>query len=105
MLTEKAILKTETVFSEDRRHRYLLRKEWDTKKPKATIIMTNPSSANLMTMDYTQRPFPSIIIETWRGTLFFCSINLFLVISDILAPEQFTRQGFYEVGLRETDSF
>ena len=53
MLTEKAILKTETVFSEDRRHRYLLRKEWDTKKPKATIIMTNPSSADLMTMDYT----------------------------------------------------
>mgnify|MGYP000844292931 FL=1 len=53
MLTEKAILKTETVFSEDRRHRYLLRKEWDTKKPRATIVMTNPSSADLMTMDYT----------------------------------------------------
>ena len=53
MLTEKAILKTETVFSEDRRHRYLLRKEWDTKKPRATIVMTNPSSADLMIMDYT----------------------------------------------------
>lgn len=53
MLTEKAILKTETVFSEDRHHRYLLRKEWDTKKPRATIVMTNPSSADLMTMDYT----------------------------------------------------
>lgn len=53
MLTEKVLLKTETVFSDDRRNRYLLRKEWDTKKPRATIIMTNPSAADLMTMDYT----------------------------------------------------
>ena len=53
MLTEKVMLKTETVFSDDRLNRYLLRKEWDTKKPRATIIMTNPSAADLMTMDYT----------------------------------------------------
>ena len=53
MLTEKVLLKTETVFSDDRRNRYLLRKEWDAKKPRATIIMTNPSAADLMTMDYT----------------------------------------------------
>lgn len=53
MFTEKVLLKTETVFSDDRRNRYLLRKEWDTKKPRATIIMTNPSAADLMTMDYT----------------------------------------------------
>ena len=53
MLTEKVLLKTETVFSDDRRNRYLLRKEWDAKKPRAKIIMTNPSAADLMTMDYT----------------------------------------------------
>lgn len=53
MLTEKLILKTETVFSDDRCNRYLLRKEWDAKKPKATIIMTNPSDADLITIDYT----------------------------------------------------
>ena len=53
MLTEKVMLKTETVFSDDRLNRYLLRKEWDTKKPRATIIMTNPSATDLMTMDYT----------------------------------------------------
>jgi hypothetical protein len=53
MLTEKAIIKTETIFSDDRSHRYLLRREWDSKKPKATIIMTNPSTAGIMMMDYT----------------------------------------------------
>lgn len=35
MLTEKVLTKTETIFSDDRLKRYLLRKEWDTKKPKA----------------------------------------------------------------------
>jgi hypothetical protein len=53
MYTEKAVMKMEAVFSDDRLHRYLLRKEWDAKKPKATIIMTNPSTAGSMTMDYT----------------------------------------------------
>jgi hypothetical protein len=53
MLTEKAVVKTEAIFSDDRKHRYLLKKEWDTKKPKATIIMTNPSTADMLTMDYT----------------------------------------------------
>jgi hypothetical protein len=53
MLTEKAVLKTETVFSDDRRKRYLLRKEWEAKAPKATVIMTNPSTADTLMMDYT----------------------------------------------------
>ena len=53
MLTEKGVMKTETIFSDDRKHRYLLRKEWEAKKPKATIIMTNPSTADISMMDYT----------------------------------------------------
>jgi hypothetical protein len=53
MQTDKATVKTEAVFSDDRKHRYILRKEWDTKKPKATIIMTNPSTADMLMMDYT----------------------------------------------------
>ena len=55
MLTEKVLLKTETIFSDDRLNRYLLRKEWDTKKPKATIIMTNPSAADLR-INYSALP-------------------------------------------------
>ena len=53
MLTEKITMRTETVFSDDRLNRYLLRREWDNKKPRATIIMTNPSAADLLTLDYT----------------------------------------------------
>jgi hypothetical protein len=53
MQVEKSIMKTEAMFSDDRTHRYLLRKEWDAKKKKAVVIMTNPSTADTFTMDYT----------------------------------------------------
>ena len=78
MLTDKAILKTETIFSDDRLHRYLLRKEWDTKKPKATIIMTNPSSADLMTMDYTTLYIMNNVVN-----LDFGSIDIVNMVSKI----------------------
>jgi hypothetical protein len=53
MLHEKSTMLTEAIFSDDRQQRYLLRKEWDTDKPKATIIMTNPSTADINRLDYT----------------------------------------------------
>ena len=53
MQTESITMKTETIFSDDRRHRYLLRKEWDASKTSAAIIMTNASTADLLTLDYT----------------------------------------------------
>jgi hypothetical protein len=69
MLTEKAILKTEAAFSEDRRHRYILRKEWGNKRPKATIIMTNPSTADLLNMDYTTLYIMNNIVKLDFGTV------------------------------------
>jgi hypothetical protein len=53
MQVEKSVMKTEATFSDDKSHRYLLRKEWDSKKKKAVIIMTNPSTADTFTLDYT----------------------------------------------------
>jgi hypothetical protein len=66
---DKAILKTEVAFSDDRRYRYILRKEWDTKKPKATIIMTNPSTADLLAMDYTTLYIMNNVIKLDFGTI------------------------------------
>lgn len=53
MLTDRAVVKSEVIYSDDRQHRYLLRKEWEPKKPKATIIMTNPSTADILLIDHT----------------------------------------------------
>ena len=69
MHTEKATVKTEAVFSEDRRHRYLLRKEWDAKRPKATIIMTNPSTADMLMMDYTTLYIMNNIVRLDFGSI------------------------------------
>jgi hypothetical protein len=69
MQADKAVLKTEAVFSDDRRHRYILRKEWDAKKPKATIIMTNPSTADMLMMDYTTLYIMNNIVRLDFGTV------------------------------------
>ena len=69
MLTEKATVKTEAIFSEDRRRRYLLRKEWEAKKPKATIIMTNPSTADMLTIDYTTLYIMNNIVKLDFGSI------------------------------------
>lgn len=50
---EKSMVKTEAIFSEDRQHRYLLRKEWDKNKKKAMVMMVSPSYADAVLMDTT----------------------------------------------------
>ncbi len=53
LISEKIIIKTEVTFSEDKKHRYLLRKEWNKTKKKAMVIMINPSSADEVLIDHT----------------------------------------------------
>jgi hypothetical protein len=69
MQTDKAVLKTEAIFSDDKKQRYLLRKEWDAKKLKATIIMTNPSTADMFVMDYTTLYIMNNIVKLDFGTV------------------------------------
>jgi hypothetical protein len=51
--TEKSVMRTEVVFSDDREQRYLLRKEWDKTKKKAMVLMICPSYANEILIDMT----------------------------------------------------
>ena len=53
MISEKLLMRTEAVYSDDKTRRYLLHREWDAKKPKALIIMTNPSTAGAIALDFT----------------------------------------------------
>ena len=53
MITENGTMKTSAKFSDDREYRFLLRKEWDDTKPKAVVIMTNPSMADMIALDFT----------------------------------------------------
>ena len=53
MIVEKTILKTEANFSDDKKQRYLLRKEWDKSKDRACVLMINPSDADGIVIDLT----------------------------------------------------
>ena len=53
MIIEKSVMKTEAKFSDDKEYRYILSKEWNNKKPRAMVIMTNPSSAGEVVLDLT----------------------------------------------------
>ena len=46
MLEETTIIKSKAIFSDDKEHRLLLRKEWNSEKPSAMVIMINPNTAN-----------------------------------------------------------
>ena len=53
MITEQGTLTTEVIFNETKTERYLLRKVWDETKPTITLIMTNPSMADVVIVDMT----------------------------------------------------
>lgn len=53
-MLEKCSIKTETIYNDDKTHRYSLRKVWDHSKPSAAIIMISPSDkANIVCCDVT----------------------------------------------------
>ena len=52
-MTEKDTIRCESVFNEDRTHRYLWKRVWDKDKHLAAVIMLNPCMADNLTMDTT----------------------------------------------------
>ncbi len=69
MQTEKMLVRTEAVYSDDRTRRYLLLREWDAKKPKALIIMTNPSIAGTIALDFTTMYILNNITQLGYGSV------------------------------------
>ncbi len=53
MLEETTIIKSKAIFSDDKEHRLLLRKEWNREKPSAMVIMINPNTADTVNFDMT----------------------------------------------------
>lgn len=53
MKTEESIIKTQAIFNKDKTHRTLLKKTWNEEQPTAAILMTNPSKADILVLDFT----------------------------------------------------
>ncbi|CBH22642.1 conserved protein of unknown function [Acetoanaerobium sticklandii] len=53
MKLEKATIKTEACFSDNKQHRFYMKKVWDSKKSSALVLMLSAGSCNGLTMDYS----------------------------------------------------
>ena len=53
MITERTNIRMDSTFSDDRKHRFLLRRSWAKEGKIATVIMINPSDADYLITDVT----------------------------------------------------
>ena len=79
MKTETANIKSKALFSDDRMHRLLLRKEWDKTKKTAMIIMINPNTADTLNMDLT-----TMLVINNLNELGFGCVNITNLYSKIM---------------------
>lgn len=89
-------IKTTAIFSKDKKNRYVLKMEWDDKKPKACIIMTYPSTADEYFIDQTTMLTRNNAVKQGYGSIsivnLFCSLdankpNSDRINSSVLAEE------------------
>lgn len=53
-MVKKSIIRTESLYNEDKSHRFSLKKSWDNSKPSACIVMISPSTnADSVCLDMT----------------------------------------------------
>lgn len=78
----QSILETEAIFSDDKQHRYLLKKTWDKEKKVLTIITMYPHYDGLLNTDLTTQLIINRVSEMNKiGTL-----NLINLYSNITTP-------------------
>lgn len=71
---EKTI-KSTVVLSDDDNYRYKLTRVWDVEKPSATVVMLNPSKADMLVTDRTVMNVSNYLIQNGFGSL--TVVNLF----------------------------
>ena len=78
----KSTLETEAIFSDDKQHRYLLKKTWDDKKQSIVIITMYPNMTGMLQIDLTTQLIMNKISEMDEyGVIYF--VNLY---SNITTP-------------------
>lgn len=79
ILEETTIIKSKAIFSDDKEHRLLLQKEWNSKKPSAMVIMINPNTADTVNFDMT-----TMLVINNLHKLGFGSVNIVNLYSRIM---------------------
>ena len=79
MLEETTTIRSKAIFSDDKEHRLLLRKEWNSEKPSAMVIMINPNTADTVNFDMT-----TMLVLNNVSKLGFGSVNIVNLYSRIM---------------------
>lgn len=82
MKTIKNTLETEAIFSDDQKHRYLLKKTWDSEKQTLTIITMYPHYDGVLNIDLTTQ----LIMNKVSEMDIFGSIHFVNLYSNIKTP-------------------
>lgn len=83
MVTETTVMKSKAIFSDDYRHRLLLKKEWDKEKKSAMVIMINPNTADTLNIDLTTMLVLNNLNRLGFGS--FSIVNIYSKIMDKLS--------------------
>lgn len=75
MTNGTANISVEVIESEDHKHRYVLQKTWNKRKPMATVVTLYPGEADLVISDTTQMLITNELYKKGFGG--FYSVNLF----------------------------
>ena len=83
MNTIKNTIYTEAIFSKDEKHRYLLKKTWDEKKPACTVITMYPHLDGVLSLDLTT----VLILNQLANSERYGAVYLVNLFSNIKSPE------------------
>lgn len=82
MKSIKSVLETEAIFSEDKQHRYLLKKTWDKTKQIVTVITMYPHYDGVLNIDLTTQ----LIINKVTEKEEYGAVNFVNLYSNIETP-------------------
>jgi len=101
MLTEKDTIKCESIFNEERTHRFWWKRVWNKDKPLASVIMINPCMADNILMDTTTYLVVNNVanLEDYGGVII---VNLF---SKLTTKLNFKWNGVEDYNLPENDNY
>ncbi len=68
-------IKLRIAYNDDFTHRYSITKTWDNKKPKALVIMKQPSSSELLESDLTTMLVINNLAKLDYGTVVLCNLH------------------------------
>lgn len=101
MLNEKDTIKCESIFNEERTHRFWWKRVWNKDKPLASVIMINPCMADNILMDTTTYLVVNNVanLEDYGGVII---VNLF---SKLTSKLNFRWNGIEDLNLPENDDY